>query len=204
MGAIESIPVADEAAYERLLDQCRHVLTGGGLAVLPAEGLYGLHACTADPGAVGRLRHIKHESSRRPFIVLIHHTSQLETISPAATAIERSLIATAWPGPLTLLLPAAENLPDDLVQGGQVAIRCPGSPFLRDLAARLPGLLLTTSANRAGAPAPAAVSDLDSAVAAGVDLIVDGGTLAGQGSTLARFNESGELEIIRPGLWTTV
>ena len=192
----------DPNRYRTLIEECRTILSGGGIAVLPAEGLYGLHVCTDDPAAAQRLRRIKADPSGRPFIVLIENPARLERIARIDNEPVRRLIQNAWPGPLTLLLPATETVRPDLVLHGNIAVRCPGSRFLRDLAATLPGGLLSTSANRAGEAPPARLSDLDPALEEAVDLVVDGGTLANQGSTLATWTESGELQIIRPGLWT--
>jgi L-threonylcarbamoyladenylate synthase len=201
---IQKLHPDDPAGYQRLLDESVKILTGGGIAILPAEGVYGLHTCTCTPEAGARLRKIKQEQKQRPYIILIGSSDSLAAICSELSASQRQLIESVWPGPLTLLLPANRNLAGDLVLQGRVAVRCPGSGFLRDLARLLPGLLLSTSANRAGQPAPARTADLDPQLMAEVDLAIDGGELANQGSTLASINEAGELVILRQGLWRPV
>jgi L-threonylcarbamoyladenylate synthase len=199
----------DPQAYAELLSLIGDCLFGGGVALLPAEGLYGLHACAAEeagvageePPGLARLRHIKGDPPGRPYIIL---TGTPEGAGPLLADLPKGaavLIEKAWPGPLTLILPAAERVPRYLVRDGWVAVRCPGSGLLRDLARALPGPLLSTSANRAGRSAPAALGDLEPEVRESCDLIVEGGRLAGRGSTIARFDAGGELTILRPGLW---
>ena len=184
-----------------VLRQTATILANGGIAVLPAEGLYGLHACAGIPAARMRLREVKCDARPRPFILLVASTAQARTLcGPLAPAAEERL-ATLWPAPLTLLLPAAATVDPELLLDGCIALRCPASGFLRDLAARLPGPLLSTSANRAGAPAPASVADLDPGLRAQCDLIVDGGPLSGVSSTIARIDDQGRLAIVRKGAW---
>lgn len=178
-----------------ILRQTAAVLARGGVAILPAEGLYGLHVC----GAPAPLRALKRESEVRPYIVLIASPDQAREYcgSPPES------LADLWPAPLTLLLPATPVVDPALVREGLIALRCPASAFLRDLAAELPGPLLSTSANRAGEPAPASIPDLDPELRAECDLIVDGGPLSGIGSTIARIKPDGLFEIVRAGAWSS-
>lgn len=107
----------------------------------------------------------------------------------------------AWPGPLTLVLPASGKLPEELTRDGRAALRCPGSLLLRELALSLSAPILSTSANRAGGKAPARLAEIEPELLKACDLAVDAGTLCGQGSTIARPEAGGSLTILRPGLW---
>lgn len=192
---------ADAESHAAALEAAREALLAGAVALLPSEGLYGLHAVAFAAEAVARVRAIKQDPAPRPFILLVgtlEHALALvaELPGPAAT-----LMREAWPGPLTLLLPAGAALPPALCSEGRVALRCPGSRFLRDLALALPAPLLSTSANRAGRPAPASLEAVDPAVRAACAVVVDGGPLAGLGSTLARPERDGRLTVLREGLW---
>jgi L-threonylcarbamoyladenylate synthase len=191
----------DDASYAAALDAARGALLSGELALLPAEGVYGLHAAAFAAGAPARLRAAKGAPDARPFILLIatlEHALELVSDLPGPAA---SLMREAWPGPLTLLLPASPVVPPELRPTGEVALRCPGTRFLRELALSLPGPILSTSANRAGAPAPAVFEEVEIGVAESCAVAVDGGRLAGIGSTLARPERDGSLTVIRPGLW---
>jgi len=191
----------DVESYAAALEAAREALLAGEVALLPSEGLYGLHAEAFAAGAVARLRAIKQDPAPRPFILLVgtlEHALALVDDLPGSAA---SLMREAWPGPLTLLLPAREIVPPALCAEGRVALRCPGTRFLRELALTLPAPILSTSANRAGQPAPASLEACDPAVIAACEIVIDGGPLAGVGSTLARPERDGSLTVLRAGLW---
>jgi L-threonylcarbamoyladenylate synthase len=191
----------DDASYAAALDAARRALLSGEIALLPAEGLYGLHAAGFAAGAPARLRAAKGGPDARPFILLVatlEHALELVRELPGPAA---SLMREAWPGPLTLLLPASPLVPAELRPAGEVALRCPGTRLLRELALSLPGPILSTSANLAGAPPAAAFEEVEAAVLAACAVAVDGGRLSGIGSTLARPERDGSLRVIRQGLW---
>jgi len=193
----------DPAGRAAALDAAVEALLSGGVALLPAEGLYGLHAAALRPGAAGRLAALK-GGPPRPFILLVgapaHALALVDSLpGPAAALIERE-----WPGPLTLLLPASPLVPGDLCRDGLVALRCPGQPFLRELLLLLSEPLLSTSANRAGSPAPRSLAEVAGEILRGCDVAVDGGELSGEGSTVARPETSGALTILRRGQWRPV
>ena len=198
----EVLRLGDDAeSYAAALDAAREALLAGAIALLPSEGLYGLHADAYAADAVARLREIKQDPAPRPFILLVgtlEHALALVSDLPGPAA---SLMREAWPGPLTLLLPARAILPPALCAEGRVALRCPGTRFLRELALTLPSPILSTSANRAGQPAPASFEACDPDVIAACGVAIDAGPLAGVGSTLARPERDGSLTVLREGLW---
>jgi L-threonylcarbamoyladenylate synthase len=177
------------------------ILQRGGVVLLPAEGLYGLHARALDARARARVRALKRAPAARGFILLVADPAAARGLARAMPGPAAHLAREAWPGALTLLLPAAPELPEELRPEGEVAVRCPGSALLRALCRMLDGPLLSTSANRSGRAAPAALTEIDAELLAGCDLAVDGGRLAGRGSTVARPLPDGRLVIVRPGLW---
>lgn len=105
-----------------------------------------------------------------------------------------------WPGPLTLVLPAAPGLDAAVTAGsGTVGIRIPGSAIARALARRAGFALVSTSANPAGGPPPFRVSELDRGLMAQVDHVLDGGpTPGGPASTVVRI-EGSIVHVIREG-----
>lgn len=97
------------------------------------------------------------------------------------------LAAKFWPGPLTLILPARPDLPPEVTGGTRtVGIRVPGASLALTVARAFGGPLTATSANLAGKPPAGRVEDLDPALAAAVDLVVDGGPIAQPGGSEAQ------------------
>lgn len=152
------------------------------MALLPAEGVYGLHALAKDPDAVARLLALKPRSAEKRFIGLIADPAGIgRWAEPSALA--SALAGQHWPGALTLVLRAAPSVPESMRSpDGTVALRCPGNPFLRAVVAAAGGIVLSTSAN---APGEAALIRPEGPIAERADLVVDQGPLSGTPSTLA-------------------
>ncbi len=186
----------------RALDAARAALGRGALALLPTEGLYGLHAPAHDATALERLRALKGGQLSRPFILLIGAPAHALPLVSSLPGCAPAILERVWPAPLTLLLPASACVPAALVHDGLVALRCPGQRFLRELLLLLSEPLASTSANRAGEPAPARFESVAASLLAACGAAIDGGTLAGTGSTIARPEPDGRLTILRPGLWS--
>ena len=171
------------------------VLRAGGVALLPAEGVYGLHALASDPDAVERLLAIKPRGPEKRFIGLIAEPGEIGRWSdPSALAL--ALAAEHWPGALTLVLPASSTIPASMRSAdGTIALRCPGNPFLRAVVAGAGGIVLSTSANETGEPASVRP---EGPLASRVNLIVDQGTLSGTSSTVALV-EGDRVRVLREG-----
>jgi L-threonylcarbamoyladenylate synthase len=172
------------------------------VVVLPAEGLYGYHVRGDRPSALEALQRLKPREAGRGWILLLPDALPPGPPSPWSHAFSprASALASAhWPGPLTMVLPAPPGtLPDLVASDGTVAVRCPGSDFLRAVLAAAEVPVVTTSANRPGGTPPARFEDcpLD-----GVALAVDGGPLSGLPSTVVRVDGSA-VRVLRSGAVT--
>ena len=181
---------------EEAIAAAAQVLRDGGVALLPAEGVYGLHARADLPAAVARLGAVKPRDAGKGTIALIPAPADLERWSADPDPAARELAAAHWPGALTLVLPAAPGVPTAaLGPDGTVALRCPGSALLREIVARASGLVLSTSANEPGGPpARTALHPL----AGRVDLVLDAGPLPGTTSTVVSVRD-GAVRVLRRG-----
>ncbi len=176
----------------------RDCLMEGGVALLPAEGLYGLHAGAGAPAAVARVRALKQIARPRPFILLVHDIEAALVLIAEPRHQARGWMERCWPGAVTLVLPAAPSVDAALTHDGRVAVRCPGSALLRGICAALPGPVLSTSANRAGADPPRDIAAIEPALRAACDLVVDGGALSGEPSAVLRLEPGGGVRVLRP------
>ena len=171
------------------------VLREGGVALLPAEGVYGLHALAENPAAVGRLLAMKRRAPEKSFIGLIADPAEIARWSEGSPRADE-LARAHWPGALTLVLRALPAVPEALRHPlGTVALRCPGNEFLRAVVAAAGGLVVSTSANESGNPAmtlpKGPLLDL-------VDLVVDRGALSGTPSTVVAV-DGDDLRVLREG-----
>lgn len=173
------------------------VLRSGGLLVYPTETVYGIGvALSADVDAV---RRAKRSPPGRPYLVVAADEAMACALWTTPPPIE---LSTHWPGPLTLIGPAREGVPPELLgdSGGvaTIAVRVPGDAWLRALVAEVGEPIVSTSANVAGAPAPRSFADVDVAALA-PDLAIDRGPCpGGVASTLVDF-VAVPWKILRPG-----
>ncbi len=163
--------------------------------MLPAEGVYGLHARAEDLGAVARLLAIKPRSAEKRFIGLIADPAEIGLWS-TPSLLASALVSEHWPGALTLVLRAAASVPESMRNpDGTVALRCPGSPFLRAVVAAAGGIVVSTSANATGEPA---LVRPEGPIAESADLVVDQGALSGTPSTVALV-DGDRVRVLREG-----
>jgi len=136
----------------------------GGLLLYPTETFFGI-GCRADlPEAVLRIFQCKRRSLSMPLPVILGGPEQLPLIACPAPDIDADLTALArfWPGPLTLLLPVRNGLPEALTGGsGRIAARISSHPVARALAEHCGFPIVSSSANISGRPAVTEAAALD-------------------------------------------
>lgn len=175
-------------------------LKGGGLVILPTETVYGLAADASNARAVAAVYAAKGRPSFNP---LIAHVADLATARRIAHFDERAerLAARFWPGPLTLVLPVADEAAVcDLARAGldTVAVRAPGHPLAHALLEAFGGPLVAPSANRSGRPSPTTFADAMEETGASVAAGIDGGpcTIGLESTVVALLDEP---RLLRPG-----
>ncbi|MEK9279181.1 MULTISPECIES: L-threonylcarbamoyladenylate synthase [unclassified Bradyrhizobium] len=175
-------------------------LAAGGLVAFPTETVYGLGADAANATAIAHLYAAK---GRPAFNPLIAHVADLAAARRIGRFDARALkLAEAfWPGPLTLVLPKAENCPvADLATAGldTVAIRIPAHPVAQEILRAFGGVVVAPSANISGHVSPTLAAHVESDLSGRIDLIVDGGPVnVGVESTILGCFEAPML--LRPG-----
>ena len=195
MGRIERYGVSTVSV---LAERMRRVLGENGLIALPTESFYGLAVDPFNEQALVKLWQVKGRSKGKPVLVLIGEGAQLNpfvrNIPPAATV----LMNVFWPGPLTIVFPAALGLSDAVTAGTRsVGIRFSAWQPLCELLQRV-GPLTGTSANREGMPPPTTAEEVRHYFGDALDLIVDAGpTPGGRPSTV--IDVQGPIRIIRDG-----
>lgn len=196
-----SAKVRDPRLDHSALDEAVRVLDGGGLVVFPTDTVYGVGASVHRPRGVARLYVAKGRPIERPIPVLVSSPGAVEEISTSVDDLSRALMEEFWPGPLTVVLPAASWLPVEIVRDtGNVGVRMPDHPIALELIERSGGALATTSANRSGEPETTTATDAAQHLGSEVELIIDGGTTpGGVPSTVIRVDDAGHIEILRAG-----
>ncbi|MDQ6993595.1 MAG: Sua5/YciO/YrdC/YwlC family protein [Mariprofundus sp.] len=127
--------------------RCVPMLQWGGLLAHDTATLPGITAC-ATRQAANKL--VQFKQRKGPFILLADSTHTASHLARHLTPELRCLMRNAWPGPVTLLLPAIASLPHCFQQNGFVAVRVDASLQVRQLARACGGLLISSSLNRRG------------------------------------------------------
>lgn len=172
--------VWQEEQAEAFFAEARRVLRSRGILALPTETFYALAVNPFDSAALARLFALKERPPEKPVLVLIAGPEMLPQVAREAPAAAYGLMASFWPGPLTLILPALDHLPRLLTGGtGTIGVRQPRQTLVCRLMAAL-GLPVTgTSANRSGQEALTTAAAVAREFGAGVDLILEAGPCPG-------------------------
>jgi L-threonylcarbamoyladenylate synthase len=176
------------------------ILRDGGLVAFPTETVYGLGANALDASAVAKIYEMKGRPESSPLIV---HASSIEMARTLVSAWPREAEELAqrwWPGPLTLVLPKAAQIPDIVTAGlATVGVRIPAHPLALELieAAGIP--LAAPSANRFGELSPTTAAHVRAAFGDLVPVLDGGPTRVGIESTVVSIAD-GKLTLLRPGM----
>ena len=178
----------------------RQLLREGKLVGIPTETVYGLAGNALNAKAVTAI----FETKRRPsFDPLIVHVGDMEQAKAYSSFFPEELMALAevfWPGPLTVLLPKTESIPDLVTSGlDTVAVRVPSHPLTRELLLGLDFPLAAPSANPFGYISPTRASHVQDQLGDTIPYILDGGDCSvGLESTIVGV-EHGQVIIYRLG-----
>ena len=174
------------ASFDVELDAAVRFLCEGGVAAIPTDTLYGLAADAFNSNAIERVFAIKERPEGMALPVLLADSEQLSIVALEVPEAAHILAEAYWPGPLTLIVRRAEDLPMRLTAGSAtVAVRMPAHPVPRELARRLGRPITGTSANISGSPDPQSLDELRRQVGERVDCVVNAGPVpAGTASTI--------------------
>ncbi len=197
-GAPELVSIERDGAAAARAALERTIATGG-VAVFPADGLYGLACDPLDAAAIARVHALKGRDDGKPSAVMYFSPLAMRELVAGLGPRAAAAVAALLPGPVTLVLanPARrypfacredrERLGVRLIEGPLAGAMCP---------------LFQTSANVSGEPAPARFEDVPEQIVAGADLAIDGGELGGLPSTvvdIAAIDAGGAWTVLREG-----
>ena len=179
----------------RRLEKC---VRDGGVALFPADTVYGLACDPRDAAAIARIHGLKGRDDGKSSAVMFFAPLALREVLSMSGPRTRQAIGALLPGPVTLVVSNPRRL---------YPLACREDPErlgIRLIEGPLAGTgvaVFQTSANRSGEPAPRRFADVDPAILAGVDLAIDGGELGGEHSTVVDVTgiEDGEWSLLREG-----
>lgn len=178
------------------------IINEGGIVAMPTETVYGLGANALDGNAVSKIFRAKGRPMDNPLIVHVSSVKMAEDLHlyREFTKDAKALAEKFWPGPLTIILPKGECIPDEVSAGlSTVAVRCPSHKVAQKLIELSGKPLAAPSANISGKPSPTKFQHCVNDLMGKADAIIDGGECAvGVESTVVTL-ATNPPRLLRPG-----
>ncbi len=176
------------------------LIAAGEVVSFPTETVYGLGANGLDGKACQKIFAAKGRPADNPLILHIAEMGEIERLTRGLSPMARKLMEAFWPGPMTLIVPKSDLIPDVVTAGlDTVAVRFPSHPVARELIRQAGCPIAAPSANKSGKPSPTnaqdVLQDMDGIIAG----VIDGGSCdIGVESTIIDTTGK-EPVILRPG-----
>jgi L-threonylcarbamoyladenylate synthase len=200
-------PVVLEPAAPLAIEWTAERIAEGGVVSFPTDTVYALAASLAHPAALARIMTIKGRPDGKPLPVLLASPANLRDVADLRDDADQAVAALAsrfWPGALTIVAPAREGLPLEVLgKDGRgrytVGVRVPAHFLAIEVIARAGGAVAATSANRSGEPPACSAAEVAATIGGGLDILLDGGACAGgQASTVVAVGDGG-VTVLREG-----
>ena len=182
-------------------DQIAAVISDGGLIAFRTDTFYGLGADPFNPDAVRKIKDLKGRDDEKPILVVISDAEQVDRFISDPSPAFNHLMKTFWPGALTLIGQAKNDVPTEITAGTKtVGLRLPNNDRVRALVRLCGGALTATSANPAQASPALDAQAVLNYFGESVDWIVDDGKArTDRPSTVVDVSEA-EPKLIREGV----
>ncbi|MCA9077057.1 MAG: threonylcarbamoyl-AMP synthase [Planctomycetaceae bacterium] len=176
------------------------IIRDGGVVAFATETVYGLGAHAMNPQAVARVFEVKGRPRFDPLIVHVNDTEAAKRLTATFPKTAERLADAFWPGPLTLVLPKVEEVPDLVTAGlSTVAVRVPIHPLARQLIEQAGVPIAAPSANPFGQVSPTTAKHVQQQLGDRIDYLLDGGPCdVGLESTVLHVAEDPPT-LLRPG-----
>jgi L-threonylcarbamoyladenylate synthase len=198
---MEVLPTDTPALFTAAIRRAVELLSAGEVVGLPTETVYGLAANAFERRAVSRIFEIKGRPAHNPIIVHVAGIEMARRCVAEWPAAAHQLARAFWPGPLTLVLPRSEAIPDVVTAGGPtVGVRWPSHPFMQAVISACGFPLAAPSANLANRVSPTTAPHVLKQFGDRIQLVVDGGpSHVGIESTVLDLSVSPP-RLLRPGM----
>jgi len=197
--ATDLIEINSDRPEAAAIARAAAIIHDGGVVAIPSDALYTLVADPLNLHAVRRVFQAKGRESQRSLPLLISDLLMAEDLSKELTARFYLLARHFWPGPLTLIVPAAAKVPLKVTGNtGRLGLRQSRSPVAQALLESLGQPIISTSANLSGQPTSRTGIEVFAAMDGAVDLVLDAGLCTGEGATTVDVTEP-SWKIIKEG-----
>ncbi len=182
------------------IEAAASLITEGKVVGMPTETVYGLAADATNEDAVKKIFEAKGRPADNPLIVHVSSFDMIYDLVSHIPPLAEILAKKFWPGPLTMIMPKSDKIPN-VTSGGldTVGIRLPSHPVAQALINASKKPLAAPSANLSGSPSPTNCERVYEDMRGRIPAIIDGGESdVGVESTVISF-EDGGIRVLRPG-----
>jgi L-threonylcarbamoyladenylate synthase len=184
------IEIDSDTPSNEAIDRAATAILRGKVVAIPTDARYALVADPFNLRAVSQVFAAKGREQARSLPLLVADMMMAEDLASEVSARFRILARHYWPGPLTIIVPASAKVPLRVTGNtGRLAMRQSKSRVAQALIERISQPLIATSANLSGQPTCASGIDVFGTMDGRVDLVLDGGTCPGLGSTTVDVTE---------------
>jgi L-threonylcarbamoyladenylate synthase len=188
--ATDLIEVDVDNPSDEVVGRAARAISKGQVVGVPTEELYMLIADPLNLHAVGRVFQAKGRETVRSLPLLINDVPMAEDLAKELSSRFYILARHFWPGPLTMIVPAAAKVPLKVTGNtGRLGLRQSKSKLATAIVDRVGHPLISTSANMSGQPTCASGIDLFATMDGRIDLVIDGGLCIGPGATTIDITE---------------
>jgi tRNA threonylcarbamoyl adenosine modification protein (Sua5/YciO/YrdC/YwlC family) len=193
------LKINPETPQLRLVRVVADSLRQGGVIAYPTDTIYGIGCDIFNRKGVKKIYQIKQRDPRKPFSFICSDLSEVANYAQVSNAAFK-IMKRYLPGPYTFVLEASRVVPDLLTTKQKtVGIRIPDNPIALQIVRELGHPLVTTSANISGEAIFSDPADIQQKLGKLLDLVVDGGSLSGDPSTVISLVND-QVEVIREGV----
>jgi L-threonylcarbamoyladenylate synthase len=165
---------------ERTRELAARTIAAGGVLAFRTDTFYGLGADPFNPVALRKIYALKGREDGKPLLVIISDAAITERLMAAQSKLFEAVAARHWPGPITLIGQARQDIPEELTAGiGTIGVRLPDDEPVRDFVRAMGGALTATSANPSGTAPARTAREVEDYFPTGLDLIIDTGPAPG-------------------------
>ncbi len=182
------------------ISKAARIIKNAGLVAFPTETVYGLGADGLNPIAVAKIFETKSRPKFNPLILHVSNKKMFRRITNYNSQLAETLIKKFWPGPLTIVLPKKDIVPDIVTAGNPtVAVRMPDHKVALELIEKCGVPIAAPSANDFGRLSPTTAQHVAKQLGGKIDMILDGGRCSvGVESTIIKIDDGG-VYLLRPG-----
>jgi L-threonylcarbamoyladenylate synthase len=197
----EILSTHTKALLDAAVKRAAELLRAGEVVALPTETVYGLAANALNTEAVARIYEAKDRPAHNPIIVHVASIEMAQRCVATWPKVATQLAKAFWPGPLTMVLPRAAEIPDLVTAGGDtVGVRWPSHPFIQAVICECGFPLAAPSANLSNSLSPTNAAHVAKQLSGKIPIIVDGGqSQVGIESTVIDLT-SETPAVLRPGM----